>query len=96
MRFLEVDGKPAAILVGQIVRREGWDVVPTAGEPGEYFKWQIVDGGTPAGKGDTWQLQYYDYGNFVEYWPSYPTGGCRVFLGDETNYADHGNLVVDY
>jgi hypothetical protein len=92
--FGEVDGKPAATVVAMIVRREGWDDIPTAGDPGEYLKWQLVDGGTPAGSGDVWRLQWYDFGNFVEYWPTYPDGGCRAFRGDETDYPDHGDLVI--
>jgi len=92
--FGETDGKASAILVGQIVRREGWDAIPTAGDPGEYFKWQVVDGGTPGGNGDLMRIQYYDFDNFIEYWPTPPVGGCTGFDGDETNYADHGNLVI--
>jgi hypothetical protein len=96
VNFGEVDGSPAAIVVGQIVRREGWDDIPTAGNPGEYFKWQLIDGGTPGADGDVWRLQFYDYSSFTEYWPEYPTGGCDDFAADETNYADYGNLAVHY
>ena len=92
--FGEVDGRPAATVVATIVRREGWDDIPTAGDPGEYLKWQLIDGGTPGASGDVWRLQYYDYDNFVEYWPTYPDGGCDDFCADETNYVDYGNLVI--
>jgi hypothetical protein len=92
--FGEVNGKPAATLVAKIERREGWNDIPTAGKPGEYLKWQLIDGGTPGSRGDVWRLQYYDYANFVEYWPMYPDGGCNDFVADETNYVDYGNLVI--
>jgi hypothetical protein len=92
--FGKVDGKPAATLVAKIERREGWDNISTAGDPGEYLKWQLIDGGTPGSRGDVWRLQYYDYGHFVEYWPTYPDGGCDNFRADETNYVDYGNLVI--
>ena len=92
--FGEVDGNPSAILVAKIVRREGWDDIPTAGDPGEYLKWQLIDGGTPASNGDTWPLQWYDLGNWIEYWPTYPDGGCNDFRADETDYLDYGNLVI--
>jgi hypothetical protein len=92
--FGELDGKRTATIVAIIERREGWDDVPTAGNPGEYLKWQLIDGGTPGGSGDVWRLQYYDYANFVEYWPTYPEGGCSDFSADEINYVDYGNLVI--
>lgn len=92
--FSEVDSKPAATIVAIIERRVGWDDVPTAGNPGEYLKWQLIDGGTPGSRGDVWRLQYYDYDNYVEYWPMYPDGGCSDFRADETNYVDYGNLVI--
>ena len=60
MSFGEVNGKPAAILVATIVRREGWDEYVWPGDPGEYLKWQVVDGGTFGDAGDNcdlWSLQ---------------------------------------
>jgi hypothetical protein len=92
--FGEVEGKPSATLIARITRRLGWDDVPGAGNPGEYLKWRLIDGGTPGAKGDMWQLQYYDYANFVEYWPAFPEGGCGSFIADETNAINSGNLVI--
>jgi hypothetical protein len=89
-----VEGSPSAIVIAQIVRREGWDDVPAAGDPGEYLRWQIVDVGTPGASGDEWHLQYYDYANWIEYWPTYPDGGCSDFRVDAKSFADHGNLVI--
>jgi hypothetical protein len=82
------------IVVAKIVRREGWDDIPTAGDPGEYLKWQLVDGGTLGRNGDVCRLQYCDYDSFVEYWPTYPDGGCDDFQGDAANCPDYGNLVM--
>jgi hypothetical protein len=92
--FTEVNGKPAATVVAVIVRREGWDDIPTAGDPGEYLKWQLVDAGTPANDGDSWSIQYYDQGNWIEYWPTFPDDGCENFQSGETNCPVHGNLVI--
>ena len=92
--FGQFEGKAAAVFVATIVRREGWDAIPTAGNPGEYLRWQVVDGGRPGGRGDVWMLDYFDYSSFTEYWPAEPEGLCNKFEIDETNYADHGNLVI--
>lgn len=94
--FGDVNGNPAAVVVGTIVRREGWDDVPGAGDPGEYFRWQVLDAGTPGGNGDAFSIDWYDYANFIEYWPMYPAGGCTTFQADSTEFADHGNLVIHY
>lgn len=94
--FGEVEGNPAAIVVAKIVRRTGWDDVPNPGDPGEYLRWQVVDGGTPGRNGDSFTIEYYDYANFIEYWPEFPDGGCTVFQGGGTNFADHGNLDIYY
>jgi hypothetical protein len=94
VNFCTVEGKPSAIVVGQIVRREGWDGIPGAGDPGEYFRWQVTDGGTPGADGDVWRPEFYDYDEFVEYWPENP--GCTAIVPHAENYADSGNLVVHH
>ena len=99
--FTEVNGEWAATVVAVIVRREGWDNVPYPGQPGEYFKWQLVDGGTPARRGDAWSIQWYKGGPdgilgdpWIEYWPTPPDGGCRDFRGSAPDYPVSGNLVI--
>jgi hypothetical protein len=91
--FTEVDGKPAAILVATIVRREGWDAHPAPGNPGEHLRWRVVDGGTPGAKGDTWSIDWYDDWK-VEYWPAEIPPGCSDYQATSTLPVNYGNLII--
>jgi hypothetical protein len=91
--FTEVGGKPAAILVATIVRREGWEAYPGAGDPGEHLKWRVVDGGTPGVEGDLWSLQWYQPG-VKEYWPADSQPSCSDYQATGTLLVTYGNLVI--
>ena len=82
--FDEYEGEPAAVFVVEIDSRSGWG----SGEPGQYLKFWVLDGGTPGRKGD-------DFATLT--WPpdftppdcDYVDAGFRPFVIDGGNLQIH-------
>lgn len=80
--------------MSRIVSRTGWGW----GEPGEYAKFWVRDGGMPGGEGDQWIMQSYQFEpEWIEFWPAdVPPPDCESFTPDEPEIAvKGGGLTID-
>ena len=88
----ELDGSKTAVVVARIVSKRGWG----DGEPGEYARFWVRDGGTPGAKGDQWNNQSASLDPWYEFWPANAEPDCESFTPDQTTPFDvtAGNLVI--
>jgi len=90
----ELDGSKTAVVVSRIVSKRGWG----AGDPGEYARFWVRDGGTPGSAGDQWSNQSYDPfpEPWYEFWPADgPAPDCESFVPDAPPFdLTAGNLVI--
>jgi hypothetical protein len=90
----------AAVIAGEILSKEGWG----PGEPGQWLRWWVRDGGTPSNGVDQWASQL--HGIFTdEFWPpeDMPTPACEYFVPGEAPHTPpqpsdlaNGNLAIHH
>ena len=82
-----------AVIVVELRSKRGWG----AGQPGEFARFWVRDGGQPGHQGDQWGLQSYDEANFIEFWPATEEPNCTSkFYFDWPTPVDieGGNLTI--